>query len=70
MSDIITFEQLKELTGYDKPAEVAAHLAREGVEFFRGKYNRPYTLTSMYMAAKGMSAKTEQPNPGRPRIEV
>ncbi len=70
MSDIITFEQLKKLTGYDKPAEVAAHLAREGVEFFRGKYNRPYTLTSMYEAAKGMATQSAKPNPGKPRIEV
>lgn len=70
MSEIITFEQLKEMTGYEQPAEVAAHLAKEGVEYFTGKYNRPYTFTSMYKAAKGMITTAVEPTRIKPRIEV
>lgn len=52
----ISFQKLQELTGYNSPGEVAAHLSREGVRFFRGKHGRPYTFSECYLQATGIIA--------------
>ena len=38
---IITFEQLQQSTGYNKPAEVANLLTRNNIKYLRGKNGRP-----------------------------
>ena len=48
-TEIISFEQLKLATGYQRPAEIAAHLTLNKVPFFLGKYGRPYTLRTFYL---------------------
>lgn len=55
-ASVLSFEDLKELTGYDTPASLAAHLASKGIAFERGKHGRPYTtLTAMNVALLGES---------------
>jgi hypothetical protein len=64
MSDIITFEQLQTATGYEKAVDIIAHLNREEVPFFTGKWGRPYTFESMFRTAKGLDTKmTVSPEP-------
>ena len=66
MSDIITFEELQQATGYKQPRDIVAHLAREGVECFIGLHGRPYTLSTLFLVAKGVSPErtTAAPTPG------
>ena len=64
---IITFADLQKATGYTKPAEIAAHLARQGVRYFIGKYNRPYTTEESLNNALVGYKKTQEE---RTKIEL
>ncbi len=50
-------ELLADLTGYNKPAEIAASLARNGVPFFRGKRGKVWTTVAAINSALGVSLK-------------
>lgn len=45
---LITFEKLQEATKYETPEQIRAHLDKNGIKYWIGKYNRPYTFESCY----------------------
>ena len=51
---IITFEQLQQSTGYNKPAEVANLLTRNNIKYLRGKNGRPFTTLDALNVALGI----------------
>ncbi|MFC1843277.1 DUF4224 domain-containing protein [Thermodesulfobacteriota bacterium] len=49
----INQDQLKELTGYEKPAEIASCLSRQGIPYFIGKRGRVWTTLDAVNVAIG-----------------
>ena len=59
-SPIVTFEQLCSISGYTRPADVAAWLSRNNVEYFSSKYSRPTTSTVSLNVALGIPPPTKR----------
>ena len=55
MNDVLSTEELKEITGYQRPSDVERCLETQGISFFHGK-NGPWTTLDLINAAKGLSA--------------
>lgn len=51
---VINQEELAEATGYTRPAEIAACLARQGVRYFSGKRGRIWTTQAALNHALGL----------------
>ena len=66
LAEVVTFEALKELSGYEQPAEVASWCTANEVIFFYGKYNRPATTCTALNSALGLGEHVEH----KPTISV
>lgn len=54
MSNLLSFEDLKKYTGYEKKADVVTCLRRAGIRFHTGKRGMPFTTTGLIeQAANG-----------------
>lgn len=50
---IISYEDLKEITGYDSPSKVANCLSRQGIKYLLGKHSKPWTTLGALELAMG-----------------
>jgi hypothetical protein len=55
---LISTEQLKTVTGYDRPGDIERCLRAAGVRFFYGKGGRIITTTDAINAALGIQSQT------------
>ena len=53
LSPILKFDDLRQITGYAKPGDVARCLRRQGIKVFEGK-SGPWTTTDLVNAAGGL----------------
>lgn len=60
MTDIVTFETLKEASGYNDPASVRAWMERNGIKSIVGKHGRPCTTIKMFNEAMGDKPDDDQ----------
>ncbi len=63
MSAIVTHEQLKLATGYDRISEIEKCLRKSGVRYLRGKKGI-FTTVDALNAAMGLSNQQPTPNTG------
>ena len=61
-SFIVSQEELKIITGYKRPAEIAACLTRQGVKFLTGKRGQIWTTIGAIEFAMGSSDLFNQIN--------
>lgn len=54
---IIPFEKLQEMTGYDRPTDVARCLRDQGIPVLKGKGGRPFTTVDAINQTLGVSLK-------------
>lgn len=59
--EILTTENLQEITGYDRPRDVERCLRDQGVRFFKGR-NGPWTTVDLVNAAGGLVQYRPQDN--------
>jgi len=57
---LVDFEQLKQLTQYDRPADVVRCLHRQGVKCLTGKDGRPFTSEAAINRALGLEAENKE----------
>ena len=55
----INQDLLKELTGYKKPVEIAACLAKQGIPYFIGKRGRVWTTIDAVNAVMGVKINND-----------
>ena len=55
----INQDQLKELTGYKKPVDIAACLAKQGIPYFIGKRGRVWTTIDAVNAVMGVKINND-----------
>lgn len=59
-TDVLTFEDLRRITGYTRPADVERNLREQGVRVFRGRTG-PWTTVALINHAGGIRpAQREQ----------
>ena len=58
-SGTINQDLLKELTGYKKPVEIAACLAKQGIPYFIGKRGRVWTTIDAVNAVMGVKINND-----------
>jgi hypothetical protein len=68
MVRLVTLEQLKVATGYDRPGDVEKCLRKNGVRFLYGK-SGIYTTIDALNAAMGLKSDN-LPDNGRPDIDI
>jgi hypothetical protein len=68
MAQLVTFDQLKVATGYDRPGDVEKCLRKNGVRFLHGK-NGIYTTLDALNAAMGLKFKN-LPDNETPDIDI
>ena len=56
----INQDLLKELTGYKKPVDIAACLAKQGIPFFIGKRGKVWTTLGALNAAVGVKINVNE----------
>ncbi len=59
---VLGADELKEITGYQRPSDVERCLESQGIRFFHGK-NGPWTTLDLINAAKGLTTLS-QPQSG------
>jgi len=59
---LISTEQLKTVTGYDRPGDIERCLRSAGIRFFYGKGGRIVTTTDAINAALGIQSQTAPPD--------
>lgn len=52
---LLTTEQLLEVTGYDRPADLCRSLDKQGVRYLKGKGGKPWTTLDLINAAAGLA---------------
>ena len=60
MSEVISYEDLKAISGYETPQEVSAWAGRCSVKIFPGKHNRPATTKMALNVALGVQENTNE----------
>ena len=70
MSTAITFEELKELTSYDKTADVVTCLERNNISYIQGKRGRPFTTEQALNAAMNLNGGKLKRNDDAEEIRV
>jgi hypothetical protein len=63
MNAIVTHEQLKTATGYDRPSDIEKCLRKSGVRYLHGKTGI-FTTVDALNAAMGLSNQAPPPNTG------
>ncbi len=58
MNDVVSTEELKEITGFQRSGDVEKCLESQGIRFFHGK-NGPWTTLDLINAAKGLTALSQ-----------
>ena len=58
MNDVVSTDELKEITGFKRSGDVERCLESQGVRFFHGK-NGPWTTLDLINAAKGLTALSQ-----------
>ncbi len=69
MSSVVTFEQLKTITGYSISSCIEACLNKNGVRFLYGRNGGIFTTVDALNAAMGIAKDTLQPAP-HPEIDI
>lgn len=69
ISCIISFEELKKVTGLKTPTAVAVSLTKSGVHFFCGRGGRPWTTEAALNAALGLRSQTTEKQ-HKPKIDI
>lgn len=59
MAETLNFQQLQELTGYERPSDIMRNLEKQGIAYFVGK-DGPYTTVELLRIA-AVSGKTVGP---------
>ena len=52
--NLVSQEDLAVITGYNRPAEIAACLGRQGIKYLTGKRNRIFTTVSALEEGMGL----------------
>lgn len=68
MSQIVTPEELKAATGYDRPGDIEKCLRKNGVRFLYGKRGI-YTTIDALNAAMGLHQMSQEPV-NQPEIDI
>jgi len=69
MSQIVTPEELKQATGYDRPGDIEKCLRKNGVRFLYGKKGI-YTTIDALNQAMGITADNAKPTTNNPEIDI
>lgn len=56
----LSFEILKEITGYERPGDVERCLREQGIVFLRGKGGKPFTTLAALNQAIGINHTTKR----------